>query len=128
MSRMKKDAIRQGDVIPVLVDTLPNLVGAKAIPKNKAILAYGEHTGHQHQLIGGEFELKEKDGTLYLVVEDETTLFHGTPTQISRQRTKGSKFDFAKEDCHRPLTIQKGNYEIKRQQQYEPEGWQRVAD
>jgi hypothetical protein len=115
---------RQGDV---LISKVKKCEGKK---KADLVLAYGEVTGHRHQLVceKDEATLYEESGTLYLHIEaDEATLFHGSTEQIARQQT-GAAFDFVKEDCHAPITLPKGDYEIKIQREYEPEGWRYVAD
>lgn len=47
----------------------------------------------------------------YLRVSGETTLEHLR--------------DF---DTHEPLSLPPGNYEVRRQREYTPEGWRQVAD
>jgi len=69
---MKPKAIRQGDVVIILNQKIPK--GAKKL--DHKILAYGEVTGHKHQIKKGKAELYEKDGTLYLKVEDKAIVTH----------------------------------------------------
>lgn len=47
---MKRTPIRQGDVLLVPVDSIPE--GAKVKPRDKGrvVIAYGEVTGHLHQI------------------------------------------------------------------------------
>ncbi|MGB8703250.1 MAG: hypothetical protein WCD18_27855 [Thermosynechococcaceae cyanobacterium] len=94
--------IRQGDVI--LQPT--KQIGAKKLPH--LILAEGEVTGHAHRISLGQAELYERDGTLYLRVLSETaTLTH---------------------EEHQAVEIPQGNWMVKIQREYEPEGWRYVAD
>lgn len=118
--------LRQGDV---LISKVGGVKGKKKENKDGLVLAYGEVTGHRHLVVCEKdgAELYEENGTLYLHVEEEATLFHGTTDQIKRQR-RGEKFDFAKEDCHAPVALPKGDFEIKIQREYEPGGWRQVAD
>lgn len=95
--------MRQGDVLllsiaaPIDAAKLPHLT-----------LATGEVTGHRHQIIDGQAELLERDGTLYLRVLSETaTLSH---------------------EEHRAIAIPCGTWMIRIQREYEPEGWRFVAD
>jgi len=81
--------IRQGDVI---LTPVPKIEGEK---KPHLTLAEGEVTGHSHQIIEGQAELYEKDGTLYL---------------------------------HHAIAIPEGNWMVRIQREYEPQGWRYVAD
>lgn len=68
-----KDEIcnQQGDVILRRVN---NVQGKKL---NHLVLAEGEHTGHKHQIIKGDAELYDHEGTLFLrVLSDTATLAH----------------------------------------------------
>ncbi|MBD2453512.1 hypothetical protein H6G80_05415 [Nostoc sp. FACHB-87] len=95
-------AIRQGDVILLPVEQVD---GQK---KLDLILAEGEVTGHKHKISEGEAELYEKDGTLYLrVLSDIALLTH---------------------EEHQAIPIPQGNWLVKIQREYEPEGWRYVAD
>ncbi|MBD2300612.1 hypothetical protein BCD64_09515 [Nostoc sp. MBR 210] len=95
-------AIRQGDVILLPVEQVD---GQK---KLDLILAEGEVTGHKHKISEGEAELYEKDGTLYLrVLSDIALLTH---------------------EEHQAIPIPQGNWIVKIQREYEPEGWRYVAD
>ncbi|WP_144866792.1 hypothetical protein [Hyella patelloides] len=71
-------------------------------------LAEGEVTGHSHRIDNGQAELYEKNGTLYLRVLSETaSLIH---------------------EEHHAITIPQGNWLVRIQREYEPEGWRYVAD
>ena len=94
--------IRQGDVI---------ITAAKEIKGKKLshlTLAEGEVTGHSHRISDGVAELYEKDGTLYLKVFSETALLT--------------------HEEHEKITIPQGNWLVRIQREYEPEGWRYVAD
>ncbi|MBW4568911.1 MAG: hypothetical protein KME31_13080 [Tolypothrix carrinoi HA7290-LM1] len=94
--------IRQGDVILLPV---PQVEGQK-IPH--LILAEGEVTGHKHRITEGEAELSQKDDILYLrVFSDKALLAH---------------------EEHKPISIPQGNWMVRIQREYEPEGWRYVAD
>jgi len=69
---------------------------------NHSILAEGEATGHKHEVVEGEIDLFEVEGTLYLRVKsEEAKLAHPE---------------------HKTIAIQKGTYEIDHQREYVPEG------
>ncbi|MEC4891679.1 MAG: hypothetical protein SAL07_00515 [Oscillatoria sp. PMC 1051.18] len=94
--------MRQGDVI--LLPT--KQVTGKKVPH--LILAEGEVTGHTHRISDGQAELYEKDGTLYLRVLSETaTLTH---------------------EEHKQIKVPQGDWMVRIQREYEPEGWRYVAD
>ena len=115
---------RQGDVI------IKKVNGVKGKKKDDLILAYGEITGHRHKLVceKDDATLYEENGILYLHVEaDEAWLYHGTDEQINRQ-VAGQEFDYVKEDCHKPQTLPKGDFEITIQREYVPGSWQVVSD
>ena len=115
---------RQGDVI------IKKVNGVKGKKKDGLILALGEITGHRHKLVCEENDatLYEENGVLYLHVEaEEAWLYHGTDEQIKRQ-VYGESFDYVKEDCHKPQTLPKGDFEITIQRTYTPQGWERVSD
>jgi hypothetical protein len=95
--------IRQGDVLILPSDVIP--IGTK-LPH--LTLAEGEATGHRHQISNGEAELFERDGVLYLKVL--------SPTAILTHEE------------HAQVTIPQGNWKIRIQREYEPEGWRYVAD
>lgn len=67
-----------------------------------SILAKGEATGHKHEIVEGDIELFEIEGTLYLRVKsEEAKLAHPE---------------------HKTIAIQKGTYEIDHQREYVPSG------
>ena len=77
---------QQGDVIIKKVDSI------KGKKLNHLTLAVGEATGHHHTITEGDAVLYEDNGILYLHVEsDSATLTHQE---------------------HKPITIEKGDYEI----------------
>ena len=62
----------QGDCVFYKVENEPK--GFKKIKTN--ILFEGETVGHKHRIIDGSFELKEKDGVLFLCAESELKIEH----------------------------------------------------
>lgn len=95
-------SMRQGDVILQTVQTWKG----KKLPH--LTLAEGEVTGHSHRISNGEAELYEENGTLYLrVLSDKATLIH---------------------EEHKAIDIPQGNWMVRIQREYQPEGWRYVAD
>ncbi|MEM9542863.1 MAG: hypothetical protein AAGA60_25650 [Cyanobacteria bacterium P01_E01_bin.42] len=94
--------IRQGDV---LLKPISEATGEKL---SHLTLAEGEVTGHSHRISNGEAELYEKDGTLYLrVLSDTATLSH---------------------EEHHAIDVPQGDWLVKIQREYEPEGWRYITD
>ncbi|MEM7593148.1 MAG: hypothetical protein AAF383_16815 [Cyanobacteria bacterium P01_A01_bin.83] len=94
--------IRQGDVI---LKAITNIKGQKL---THLTLAEGEVTGHSHRIADGQAELYEQDGTLYLkVLSPAAKLIH---------------------EEHHAVDIPQGNWMVRIQREYEPEGWRYVAD
>ena len=95
--------LRQGDVI--LIPASETVNGEKLA---HLTLAEGEVTGHRHRITQGEAELYERNGTLYLKVLSPTALLT--------------------HEEHQPIAIPKGDWMVRIQREYEPEGWRYVAD
>jgi hypothetical protein len=95
--------LRQGDVLIIPSDTYAT--GSK-LPH--LTLAEGEVTGHRHRISNGEAELFDRNGVLYLKVL--------SPTAILTHEE------------HAAVTIPQGDWEIRIQREYSPEGWRYVAD
>ena len=94
--------IRQGDVI---LQPVQSIRGNKL---SHLTLAEGEVTGHYHRISEGKAELYEKEGILYLrVLSDTATLTH---------------------EEHKAVEIPQGNWMVRIQREYEPEGWRYVTD
>jgi hypothetical protein len=94
--------IRQGDVILLPVQ----YVEGQKIPH--LTLAEGEVTEYKHRITEGKAELSDKDSILYLRVISESALL-------------------AHEE-HKAISIPQGDWMVKIQREYEPEGWRYVAD
>lgn len=94
--------IRQGDVL------LSPSGSIQGYPLAHLTLAEGEVTGHSHRIADGQAELYEQNGTLYLrVLSKKATLTH---------------------EEHNDIQVPKGNWMVRIQREYEPQGWRYVAD
>ena len=83
---------QQGDII---IEKVSEIKGKKL---NHLVLAKGEITGHNHQVMEGEAELYEHEGTLFLRVNSDTaTIVH---------------------EEHKPVTIPKGDYVVRQVVEY----------
>jgi hypothetical protein len=94
---------RQGDVL-----IIPSDKSIKGTKLPHLTLAEGEVTGHRHRISNGEAELFDRDGVLYLKVL--------SPTAILTHEE------------HAQITIPQGNWEIRIQREYSPQGFRYVAD
>lgn len=101
---------RQGDVLILSTTEVPK--AAKPVPKDKGrtILAYGEVTGHAHEVVG-ECSLLAADvaemADRFLRVEQECRVVHQE---------------------HSPVLLPPGDYIVRRQSEYTEEAARMVAD
>jgi len=89
---------RQGDVLIKAIHGLPK---QKSVKRENGILAYGEVTGHAHQIEDkAAAEVLEIENGLYLRVgEDGVRIVH---------------------EEHAPITVPAGSYEVIIQREYSP--------
>lgn len=87
---MKK---RQGDILLVSMSSEP----AGLTPLESRVIAEGEATGHKHQLEEGTLYLDEKGNMFVRVEKEQTRVVH---------------------DEHKPITLDKGFYQVVRQREY----------
>lgn len=92
----------QGDVFLRRIEKIP--AQAKFVRKN--VVAYGEITGHKHQIVDSMFY--ELDGKSYLKVTSENPMTH--------------------EEHPATEKIKSGDYEVVIQQEYFPDGFTDVKD
>lgn len=100
---MEKKNFRHGDVL--IIPTAEKIQGKE---EKDLILARGEVSGHAHRITKGDAHLFKFDEKTYLRVT--------------------SKFALLTHEEHKALQIPQGDYEIKIQTDYTPEGWKRVED
>lgn len=100
---MKRQCYRQGDVILLKVDEIPD--GAQKL--NHRTVAVGEATGHAHRLESGA--LFSFDDKLYARLQEKLSV-------LSHEE-------------HGEIQLPNGNYEIIIQREgYDDEAWTRVID
>ena len=105
----------QGDLLIRRIDKLPKNIKPISAENGKFILAHSE-TGHHHSILerpGVEYFSGDDPLIAYLRVIDSVEIV------LEHERTF---------DTHESLLIKGGTYEIRRQREYTPEGWRRVAD
>src|SRR4030065_772650 len=101
---MKTKMFRQGDV---LIKEVSQTSGTLT-DKGKKILAYGEVTGHTHELIGKGVEFFDDEGRVFVSVPDTASLVHQE---------------------HAELEIPQGQYKVIIQREFDiVEGTRQVSD
>lgn len=110
-------AFRQGDVLVMKTGKKPTAQAKAVSDRGRTILAYGEVTGHAHEVIGigvanddpvpAQQLYEEPDGTRLLVVRRDAELRH---------------------EEHGRIAIGNGTYEVVRQREYAPDAIRSVAD
>lgn len=111
MPRKKKaplSIIRQGDVLLIPRNAIPEGATPVRRDRGRVILAYGEVTGHAHALIEPDVELLTADDVRYLRVDSVSALLM--------------------HEEHTHLVIPAGSYEVRLQREYTPEAIRNVAD
>lgn len=105
----------QGDLFIRRIDMLPDGLTTMPEEDGKYILGHSE-TGHHHAVEARSdihaYQAANDPFVLYLVVKNE-------PVALTHLRGF---------DTHKPIQIGPGNYEIRRQREWTPEGWRRAAD
>lgn len=117
MKPQTRAILRQGDV--ALAPTRKPTAKLTPVPKDagRVILAYGEVTGHAHQ-----------------VIADIDTLPADAPSCALMEAPDGRRFLFVERPCslthdeHGPIALTPGCYEVIRQVEYTPEAIRTVAD
>lgn len=108
---MKREPIRQGDVLLVPVRSIPKGAAPRARDNGRVILAYGEVTEHAHAIADTvddpACELLATGDATYLRVDRVSQLVH---------------------EEHSAATLEPGTYRVVRQREYSPEAIRNVAD
>ena len=104
----------QGDLLIIKIDELPTDISPLETNDDCIIIAHSE-TGHNHIMEKAHvkaFVPKKPDIYQMFIQVDE-------PTPIEHLRSF---------DTHEPIMVTPGTYEIRRQREYTPKGYRRVAD
>ena len=102
----KLEIYRQGDVLIEKVER----INVPFTAKTSYVLAYGEVTGHKHEVFSNH-------GTLGV-----TEINH--EVYISIEGTNG----IVKHEEHNPICLDSGHYKITIQEEYSPRGYRKVKD
>jgi hypothetical protein len=101
---------RQGDILFIKTNKEPKKNMKMA---DHGRIAEGEVTGHHHSI--QKLDLSNVDCFVDGSGEIVTVAVKQDTATVTHQE-------------HGPITLTKGNWEIRRQREYQPEGWRRVAD
>ena len=108
-----KNACAQGDVHFTRIGKMPSGLKPVAAENGKLLVTHSE-TGHHH-VMSSDGVAMFSDGsdafTCYLAVSEPTMLEH-----------------LRSFDTHAPILFAPGNYQVRRQREYVPEGFRRVED
>lgn len=108
-----KNMAAQGDVMFIRIKEIPSDATPAKIEKGHFIVAHSE-TGHHHVIDSRNAQMlidKTNQFVAYLKVSEES--------EVKHQRSF---------DTHESVLLSPGNYEVRRQREYVPEGFRRVAD
>lgn len=103
----------QGDIILRRIEKIPAGLKLAPVVNGNFEVAHSE-TGHSHVVKERSAQLLIDDTNAfisYLSVKEETDLTHLRP-----------------HDTHESIVLPPGNYEVRRQREYVPEGFRRVED
>lgn len=108
----------QGDVLIRRVDTIPASAVPVAAVSGEIIVTHSE-TGHHHVMVLD----RESDPSVEMFSAADNPLLAwlkvSRPTALEHRRPH---------DTHAPILFSPGVYEVRRQREYTPNGWRRVAD
>lgn len=111
----------QGDLLLIRVadDAVPKTSFVKSNPTvdGKHIVAHSE-TGHHHTVA-----VLDDDVDFYVDPKDDLRSFLVVKDILGKVLTHERSFD-----THEALWLPKGTYELRRQEEYTPQGWRKVQD
>jgi len=107
----------QGDFVIIRVNDIPANVEPVAPENNVYVIAHSE-TGHNHVMERTHVEAFKIPGTKDVDLY-EMFLNVKEPTEINHLRSF---------DTHETLIVPPGQYKIRRQREYTPEGFRKAAD
>lgn len=113
-----KTQAAQGDMLIRRIDALPLAAKPESAKAGVFVLAHSE-TGHNHVVLerpNVKFYSTDDPLVSYLEVIEATDMAEAL---IEHLRTW---------DTHETISVSPGIYEVRRQREYSPEGWRRVAD
>lgn len=104
----------QGDILIMRIDDLPEDLRESKPVDNQYIVAHSE-TGHHHAMTA-------EGVRMYTAANDPMVLFLAVDNEYA-DLIHNRSFD-----THETLRLKQGNYIVRRQREYTPEGWRRIED
>lgn len=114
MAKTFSYAAAQGDILIRRIDAIPDDATLAEPENGKLVVAHSE-TGHHHVIDSRQAQL----------------LINTTNSFIAYLRVTGNAATLDHErpyDTHESIALAPGNYEVRRQREYVPQGFRRVAD
>jgi hypothetical protein len=113
-----KNQCAQGDLYIRRIDAIPAGAKPMATENGRFIVAHSE-TGHHHVIA-------ERPGVKVFTTDDPMISY----LQVieATEATEALLEHLRSFDTHETISIPPGNYELRRQREYTPEGWRRVED
>jgi hypothetical protein len=110
----------QGDVLIIKRDKLPRKLKPVATSGGRVVVTHSE-TGHDHVMVLDRPKGKARPSVEMYATENPLIAWIkvNRPTALEHLRPH---------DTHEPIMFGEGVYEIRRQREYTPEGFRRVAD
>ena len=109
----RRRPVAQGDVMIVPIKAVPSGAEIEEAENGRYIITHSE-TGHHHVIA-------ERPGVRVFKGMDTLTGFLSLSEEALLEHLRSY-------DTHAPIALPPGDYIIKRQRQFGPEGWQRAAD
>lgn len=113
-----KNIAAQGDLLIRRIQKLPEGIMATKSENGQFILAHSE-TGHNHIVM---------DRPTVKVYSTNDPLLSYLEVIEATDQTEAVIEHLRSFDTHESIAVSPGIYEIRRQREYSPEGWRRVAD
>jgi len=113
-----KNRAAQGDLLIRRIDSIPADVKKVKAVNGMFVVAHSE-TGHNHVIAERPNVQLYSNGDPMVSYLQVIQAEEAVETIIEHMRNF---------DTHEPIVITPGNYEIRRQREYTPEGWRRVED
>lgn len=123
---------RQGDVFVEQVRKRARK-GKAVIDRGRVILAYGEVTGHAHEVVEAVHAAARESASAVAYQAHESTETAMPPAQLFEE-PDGTRYLFVDRACllthqeHGTIALAPGCYKVTRQREYSPEEIRNVAD
>jgi hypothetical protein len=113
-----KDQAAQGDLYIRRIEAIPANAKPVKAEAGRFIVAHSE-TGHHHVIA-------ERPGVQVLTTDDPLVSY--LRVIAATEETEALLEHLRDFDTHETIAIPPGDYELRRQREYTPEGWRRVED